>query len=295
MTLREQLAKKAKKGRLRALFIALLFHGLLAAFLFIGIRWKTQTPQPVQIEVFNPPATASTKVSEVESPKPEPKPEIEPKPEPLPAVKTPQPEPPKLAKPPAPDLATEREIERKKAEREKLEREKTEQELLEKKKLEKQKVESEKAEKLKIEKADKLKAEKVAAEKLATEKAESEKREAKQQERIKQLQQQAGAQTGATEGAKTGVTDADYVGRLIAVISRNTVFSANEVEGNPIASFVVELNPDCSIRSIRLTKSSRAAAWDQAAERAIRKTDPFPKPSGGNCPARMEVTHRPQQ
>jgi hypothetical protein len=36
MTLREQLAKKAKKGRLRAFFIALVFHGLLAAF--VGIH-----------------------------------------------------------------------------------------------------------------------------------------------------------------------------------------------------------------------------------------------------------------
>ncbi len=276
MTLREQLAKKAKKGRLRALTIALVFHGLLAAFLFIGIRWNTQTPQPVQIEVFTPPSVATTKP--IETPVPEVKPEQKAeKPIEKPVEKPiASPKPVELA---PPDLA----IEKKRIEKQKQEREK-------------EKIELDRQEKIK---ADKKQAEKESVEKekirKETEKLETEKREAKQQERIKQLQQQAGAQAGATEGAKTGVTDADYVGRLIAVISRNTVFSASEVDGNPIASFIVELNPDCSIRSVRLTKSSRASAWDQAAERAIRKTDPFPKPSGGNCPARMDVTHRPLQ
>jgi colicin import membrane protein len=288
MTLRDQLAKKAKKGRLRALLIALLFHGLLAVLLFIGIRWKTQTPQPVQIEVFTPPTVS------VAQPTDTPAPEVSPPPKPEKIVEpTPTEKPVKTLKPielPAPDLT----IEKQKAEKIKAEKEKAEKQKQEQADRDKNRKESEKlnAEKLKAEKAV---AEKATADKLAAEKAKTEKREAKQQERIKQLQQQAGAATGATEGAKTGVTDADYVGRLIAIISRNTVFSAGEVDGNPIASFVVELNPDCSIRSVRLTKSSRAAAWDQAAERAIRRTDPFPKPSGGPCPARMDVTHRPQQ
>lgn len=276
MTLREQLAKKAKKGRLRALTIALVFHGLLAAFLFIGIRWNTQTPQPVQIEIFTPPSVATTKP--VETPVPEVKPEQKAE-KPIEKLVEKPIAPPKPVELPPPDLA----IEKQKIEKQKQERGK-------------EKVELDRQEKIK---ADKKQAEKESVEKekirKEAEKLETEKREAKQQERIKQLQQQAGAQAGATEGAKTGVTDADYVGRLIAVISRNTVFSAGEVDGNPIASFIVELNPDCSIRSVRLTKSSRASAWDQAAERAIRKTDPFPKPSGGNCPARMDVTHRPQQ
>jgi colicin import membrane protein len=281
MTLREQLAKKAKKGRLRAFFIALVFHGLLAAFLFIGIRWNTQTPQPIQIEVFTPPSVSVAKP--VEPPVPEVKPE--------PTVEKPLP-PPKPVELPAPDLAIEKKkIEKQEREKEKIELERKEKLKAEKKQLEKEVTEKEKARK----ETEKLNAEKLAADKVKTEKLETEKRETKQQERIKQLQQQAGATVGATEGAKTGVTDADYVGRLISVISRNTVFSAGEVDGNPIASFVVELNPDCSIRSVRLTKSSRASAWDQAAERAIRKTDPFPKPTGGNCPARMDVTHRPQQ
>jgi colicin import membrane protein len=276
MTLRDQLAKKAKKGRLRALSIALVFHGMLAAFLFVGIRWNTQTPQPIQIEVFTPPTVVVEKPVETPIPEVKPEPEVKPKPEIKPEAKV---EKPKTVDLPPPDLATEK----KKAEKKRRE-------------LEKEEAEADRLAKIKSDKkqADKELAEKDKARK-ETEKVEAEKREAKQQERIKQLQQQAGAQAGAAEGAKTGVTDADYVGRLIAVISRNTVFSAGEVDGNPIASFVVDLNPDCSIRSVRLTKSSRASAWDQAAERAIRKTDPFPKPSGGNCPARMDVTHRPQQ
>ncbi len=277
--IRKQLEQHRKRGRFRAFVLAFLIHGALAAFLFLGIRWKTQEPAPVQVELVNAPertesATAAPAVPP--EPRPEPKPELRPDTRPEPKAEH--------RAEPKPDLATEqlkKEAQLKAArERELNQRELKERELNDKE-LKQREVKQREA--------------KAAEAKAAEAKAAEEKREALQQQRIRQLQQQAGVSREATEGSKSGTVDADYEGRLRAIISRNTVFNADDTIGNPVTMFAVELNPDCSLKAVRMTRSSGNLSWDQAAERAIRKTDPFPKPRDGHCPGRIDqLTHRPK-
>jgi len=56
----------------------------------------------------------------------------------------------------------------------------------------------------------------------------------------------------------------------------------------------VQLRPDCSLISVKLQKSSGFPAWDQAAERGIERTDPFPRPGGSACQSVIEITRGPR-
>ena len=66
------------------------------------------------------------------------------------------------------------------------------------------------------------------------------------------------------------------------------------IPGMTTFDFALRLQPKGRLVSVRLTRSSGSAAWDDAAERAIRRTDPFPCPTNGACPAEMELTHGPR-
>jgi colicin import membrane protein len=76
-------------------------------------------------------------------------------------------------------------------------------------------------------------------------------------------------------------------------VRANTTY-AQEIQGNPRAEFDVRLQPNGKLISVKLTKSSGVSAWDLAAERAIRRTDPFPCPSTGACAAELTVSHGPR-
>ena len=271
MSKRDAISKHYKRGGLRAVLLALLFHAGLIALLFVGVRWNTKNPEPIQIEIFTPPSVATVverPVAEVERP----------------AVTPPPAEPVKPQVVPIPKLVAQPDIALEKKKQEKLEQAQFEKEQLAKDKLEKAKLEKEKTEKAdKIAKAEKaLKAEKSAQE---------------ADENIKKLvadqQRQAGAQTGAVAGAKTGTADPNYAGRVKAAVVRNTVFRTDDLVGSPASDFRVTLTPDCTVRDVKLLKASGNNAWDQAAERAIRKTDPFPTPADGKCPPYQDLTHRP--
>jgi colicin import membrane protein len=101
-------------GRNAAVALTFAVHVLLAVFLIYGIRWQTQLPESVAVELVStvPPAPAAEPRP---APPPEPVPKVEPKPEPKPvpappkpdiAVKEkekPKPPPPKEAPPPKAD------------------------------------------------------------------------------------------------------------------------------------------------------------------------------------------------
>ena len=97
---------------------------------------------------------------------------------------------------------------------------------------------------------------------------------------------------GASAG---GRADAGYGARVAAAIRSNTTYQipAN-LEGNPKAVFSVQLRPDCSVVAVRLRRSSGVAAWDQAAERGIERTDPFPRPTEGACQSELEIVRGPR-
>jgi colicin import membrane protein len=287
--------------------LALLMHGLLAALLVWGVQWQTRSPDPVQAELWIPPAPPV------------------PAPAPPPVV---APEPPKPA-PPAPQpvaddaqIALERKRKQQEAEakqraareqalKEKAAREKAEKEKLEKELAQKEKAAREKAakEKLAREKADKERAEKEKLEKEKLEKEKQEKERAEREAYLRRLQAQAGepragAAQGAAQGAPKGTSAAgsgggmaepDYIARLASALRSNTTYSIPvELSGNPKAVFQVLLSPDCSVVSVKLKRSSGIAAWDSAAERGISRTDPFPRPRSGNCEKELEISRGPR-
>lgn len=307
--------------RIRSIVLALLVHGLLIAFLVIGVRWNTQKPVAVQAELWvPPPAKVDTK--------PEPKPE--PKPQPEPKVELAPPEPPKpIEKPvelPKPDIALEkqREEEKKKlADEARLKEEKKqadEKQRAEDKKLalekkaadEKKLAEKRAADEKKVADEKQLADEKKAAEtkKLADAKAKlAQDDEKRREDYLKRLIDQAGSPSdtpqpanaragqavGAKSGEATGAADGDYSARVASTIRGNTTFATpTDLTGNPRAVFIVTLSPDCSVLSVRLKRSSGLSSWDQAAERAITRSDPFPKPRSGRCERELEIAHGPR-
>ncbi|WP_305824622.1 cell envelope integrity protein TolA [Massilia brevitalea] len=121
-------------SRMPAILLALAVHALLLAFLYFGISWQSNTPISVEAEVWD------MKVETAAAP-PLPAPPVEaepqPEPEPTPPAPTPPPPTPKVVepepvKPAAPDIALEREKQRK----EELAKKEREREIAEQKKRE---------------------------------------------------------------------------------------------------------------------------------------------------------------
>ena len=65
------------------------------------------------------------------------------------------------------------------------------------------------------------------------------------------------------------------------------------MSGNPQVIFRITLSPDCALGRIERIIPSGVPSWDQAAERAIRKTNPFPRFPAGQCPPSFELSSRP--
>ena len=182
-------------------------------------------------------------------PPPEPKPAPKPEPKPEPKV---EPEVPK------PDIAL-------KEKEEKLKREQQEKQKLEeerKKDLEKKKEEErKKQEKLKEEQARKASAEKES-----------------------QARAQAEQALRASGDAKVN----EFKARIQAKIKSNTIIPL-DVVGNPEVVYEITLLPGGDILNVRLVKSSGFPSYDDAAERAIRKSAPLPVPSGDLFQSKFRV------
>jgi colicin import membrane protein len=284
-------------------------HLGLAVLLFFGVNWKSKDPAPVEVEVFTPPP-AQVKAE------PQPEKPVE-KPVEKPAAK---PVPPQVEKPePDPDIviAQKKKIEKAKLDAQKAEQlkqdkaDKAEKEKLDKAKIEKTALEKEKLEKSKADKA-KLEKTKLEKEKELEERTKSAAQQKAQEEafnkRVSDLQSKAsdsksndakaanpGARTGASSSAGKG-TDASYIATIKARIRQNTVFNIPEdLDSNPVASIEAKVGPDCSIVSTRIVRQSGLPAWDQAAERAVRRSSPLPKQADGSCPPDMVLDHSPKE
>jgi colicin import membrane protein len=304
-------------GTLRAIGLALATHALLIGLLVFGLKWTHREPEPVQAELWVPPPTKALPAPQVPRPTPQPEP-APPKVEPPPAPR-PEPAPPPKAEP---DIKVEQA--RREAERKETERRLADQRAAEKKEAQRKEAERKADDKRADEKRaeDKRLAErraaeqkameqKAAAQKASEQKAADDRRRAEQArkdaaaadqrrtEDIRRLQSQAGT-TGvpsdqATRGAATGRIDAGYGARVAAAIRANTVFRLPvDLDGNPKAVFQVQLRPDCSVAAVRLRRSSGVPAWDQAAERGIQATDPFPRPADGRCQGEFEIASGPR-
>lgn len=74
-----------------------------------------------------------------------------------------------------------------------------------------------------------------------------------------------------------GKAMADWVGRIQAKVRGNVVMPP-DLKGNPEAIFSVALLPTGEVLDVKLKKASGIPAYDDAVERAIRKSSPLPKP-----------------
>ena len=92
-----------------------------------------------------------------------------------------------------------------------------------------------------------------------------------------------------------GGPSGDYAGRVIGAVRPNITYPhADSAVGNPAADFEVNLAPDGTIVGVKLSKSSGIPGWDEAAERAIRKTDKLPRDAGGRIYSPMIISLRPK-
>ena len=309
------------KGRSKALVLALLMHVLLFGLLFFGLNWQSKRDEPVQAELWVPPSPAAAPSTPPAEPKPEPKPEPEPEPKPEPKPE-PQPKPTPAPKPEpkpleTPEIRAERlrkeaerkEAEKKAAEEKKRKAEQARQETEERKRRDEATRKEEQARQAEKRDADRKASERAAEEKKAAEekrrkdeqdRKDAQAADARRAEDIRRMQQQAGSggtpSDSAARGSPSGGrVDAGYAGRVAAAIRSNTTFQIpTDLEGNPRSIFLVQLRPDCSLISVRLRRSSGTPAWDQAAERGIQRTDPFPKPADGSCQGEIEISRGPR-
>jgi colicin import membrane protein len=277
-------------NRTPSILIALMVHAGLLGFLWVGIRWQNVEPVSVEAEVWD------MKTESAAPPPPRPEPVRPPEPTPVPKVAPPPPPPPPKAvepvAPKAPDIALEREKEKKKL----LEKRLAEEKVAKEKARQLAELEAkEKAleEKKNKELADKKAADKAKADKLA--KAAKDLAEEKQAQKMRDLEMKRmmGKLDGSGSADKSTAPriDTGYVAAVTSKIKRSTSYNGDtDVPGNPKATFKIEQLPTGEIISVRKTKSSGIAAFDDAVERGINNSSPLPKKKDGTVERSIEVS-----
>ena len=246
--------------KLPAGILAVVVHGAFFALLYFGFTWQTLSPATMSVELWQslpdmidaPPARPEIKKV---VPPPQPEKVVEPE------VVPPQPE--KVVEPEIvmPD---------KKAEAKPVEV-----------KPDKQKPAPVPEKKVKP-KPTKREMEARIAEQAAREQAEQAERERAEQaervarERIEQAARERAMQ--AEQAAAIGRVVDEYTGKIVSKIRRNIVMPP-DVADDARAEFLVTLLPGGTVLGARLTRSSGHAAYDNAVERAILKSQPLPLPA----------------
>jgi len=253
----------------KAGLLALLVHAALVAAMLISFAWKTtHTVVSVSdVELWTE-LPDPTKVAP-----PPPEPEIQPEPEveePEPEMEEPEPEPELEPEPeveePEPKVDIELEKKKKVAEEKKrLEEEKKKQAEEKKKKLaEKKRKKKEKERRAKLKKLQQAAFDDDVLD--------------QNEKRLQDLQAEVGkVNTGRSSAAIQGEVD-KYIAKIQAKI-RGNVNKALCGDDNPQLIFKLNLLPTGDFGSSpKLTKSSGAAACDDAVERAIIASEPLPLP-----------------
>jgi len=285
-------------SRLPAFMLAVAVHAVLLGFLYFGIRWQNNEPVAVEAEVWD--MSVQTAAAPTLPPPPAPKPE--PEPEPAPPPRPVEPPPVERPAPTPPDIALQREKERKAEEKkrelaEKEKQRKEEEETRKKELAEKKKKDNEEAERKELakkEEAEKKKKEEAAKlaeakKKAAADKAEQARLEKFRQEDLKRMAGAAGT-TGSAEKSTAPKADAGYVAAITAAIKSATAYGGSTtMPGNPKAVFKVEQLPTGEIMSVRLVKSSGVPEFDRAVENGIKKASPLPKKKDGTVERVLDV------
>ena len=314
---RPEFAPPPQRGTFRAVLLALIAHALLIIALTWGVSWRREAENDaVEAELWSstiqqaaPRAVAPTPPPPAPAPTPAPPPPPPPPPPPQ-AARPPEPAPPP---PKQPDIALERE--KKLKEQKEREREEEVAKQQQQKKLEaarkaaQEKKEQEAKERERAE--DEAERKKEQQQKLAEAKKKQEAEAAKKKEAEAKAAAQASADRAATlkrmqamagtggEGnaARSSGPSGSYGGKVAAAVRPNVVFPEAElVSGNPGAEFDVRLAPDGTIVGTpTLVKTSGLPNWDEAALRALQKTEKLPRDVDGTVPPRLIVTLRPKR
>ena len=298
---RPEFAPPPQRGTLRALILALIAHVLLIAALTWGVRWKSESDDDaVEAELWS--ATPQVAAPRIATPTPAPAPTPAPPPPPPPPAPAPKPPEP-VATPKTPDIALEREKKLREA-KEQKERELEQQRQQEKKRQEMAAAQEKKDKELeakKREEAERQKEQQKEQQKLAEQKkreeaakkAEAQKAqlEKDRQDNLRRLMGQAGSTAEQTtgprsgKGAGSGGPSSGYYGRVSALIKRNIIFPSPElISGNSPVDIEITTSPDGTIVGSRIVKSSGVPAWDEAALRAIQRTEVMPRDIDGRVP-----------
>lgn len=244
-------------GKWGAVLLTLLMHGLLVLALVISVRWQTRH-EAVAVELWAPPPP----VAEAPPPAP-PAPTAEARPTPEPARVAPP--------PPKPDIAIKAQNPR----------------------PEKPAAKAEKPPPRPVERApnyDNLLARE--DQRLDRLKEERERQARAEQEASMLARAKADAQAQAQRTARDRAM-ASYVDRLRGKVRGNLVQPPN-LKGNPSARFVVTQLPNGDVLDVRLKKPSGNPLYDDAVERAIRKSSPLPLPDDRTLFARdLEIIYCP--
>jgi len=312
---RPEFAPPPQRGTLRAVLLALIAHALLIAALTWGVNWRREAENDaVEAELWS--STVQQAAPRAVAPTPTPP---VPTPTPAPPPPPPAPPPPQAAKPPeptpaprAPDIALEREKKLKEEKERELEQaqqkklEAAKKAAQEKKEAEaKQRAEDE-AERKKEEQQKqaelKRKQEAEAKQAEAAKKKEAEAKQAAQAAAdraatLKRMQAMAGTgnENATGSAARASGPSGGYGARIAAAVRPNIVYpDADLVSGNPTAEFDVSLAPDGTIVGVKLRKSSGVAAWDDAAERGLRRTEKVPRDIDGRIFPSLTVVLQPK-
>ncbi|MGX6566667.1 cell envelope integrity protein TolA [Cupriavidus necator] len=90
-----------------------------------------------------------------------------------------------------------------------------------------------------------------------------------------------------------GALSAGYGERVRRRVKPN-IFFTEDLAGNPAAVVAVQLAPDGSVLSARLTKPSGNPAWDAAVLRAVERSSPLPRDDNGIGPSTLIITFKPK-
>lgn len=246
-------------GPWRSLALAVAVHLVLLTFLWIGVRWQSETPVSIEAEVWDMHTRAAA-------------------PKELAAITLKTPTPPKtvIAEPREnPDIALAQEKKRlanlaKADEQKKADNAKREKEAEDKEKADKKEL-------------DNLNKAKEAAEKKA--------RDKKHADELKRMLGQIGTGGSGDAPKSTGPRSDGYAAIIRNKIKSNITYGGDtDAPGNPRTIFKIEQLPTGEIFSIRKIKSSGIPAFDNAVEKAIAKSSPLPKKKNGTVEREIEAT-----
>lgn len=248
-----------------AFVMAMLMHALLLAALMLSVQWRTQPAAPVTAELWATLPAAATDLVRPPEPAPAPGPAAPP---PTPTVET-------VA---TPDIALD--APRKPAPKANP-------------------VVSRPIEPVKdARKTEAKKTEKAEAKKSPANPPEARVPESAPRTDLDRLMAQATGVPGGAKGAPAAGSvrgsDPSLSSRVIGCIQPHIVFIVPpRTPPTSFAEFRVELLPDASIARIKLLRPSGLPGYDAAAERAIRRCDPFPRKRDGTVERVIDVTMYP--